>query len=103
VGKSYFVYMMASGIGGTLYIGVTSDLAGRAYTHREGLIEGFTRRYGVHRLVWFEWFDDVEAAIRREKQLKKWNRAWKIRLIEETNPQWADLYPSLFPRAPKPQ
>ena len=100
--KTFFVYMLASKIGGTLYIGVTSDLAGRVYTHREDLVAGFTSRYGVHRLVWFEWIDDAAAAIRREKQLKKWNRAWKIRLIEETNPQWVDLYPSLFPVAPPP-
>ena len=67
-----------------------------ARTHREDLIAGFTKRYGVHRLVWFEWTDSAEGAIRREKQLKKWNRAWKIRLIEETNPRWDDLYPTLF-------
>ena len=81
---------------------MTGDLAVRAYTHREDLVAGFTRRYGVHRLVWFQWFDDVTFAIQREKQLKKWNRAWKIRLIEEMNPHWADLYPSLFPKAPRP-
>ena len=101
--KAYFVYILASGIGGTLYIGVTGDLPGRIYTHREDLVDGFTSRYGVHRLVWFEWFEQVEVAIRREKQLKKWNRAWKIRLIEETNPHWVDLYPSLFPKAPPPE
>jgi putative endonuclease len=102
MGKTFFVYILASRIGGTLYIGVTSDLAGRISTHREDLIAGFTRRYGVHRLVWFEWIDDAYAAIRREKQLKKWNRSWKIRLIEEQNPHWVDLYPSLFPIAPQP-
>ena len=101
MGKLFAVYMLANRIGGTIYIGVTSDLAGRTYTHREDLIEGFTRRYGAHRLVWFEWFDDADAAIRREKQLKKWNRAWKVRLIEEANPHWVDLYPSLFPTPPK--
>lgn len=94
--KTFFVYMMASRRNGTLYIGVTSDLPGRTYIHRENLVDGFTRRYGVHRLVWYEWIDDAHAAIAREKQLKKWNRAWKIRLIEETNPYWVDLYPSLF-------
>lgn len=98
--KTFFVYILASQRNGTLYIGVTSDLAGRIYTHREDIIAGFTRRYGVHRLVWFEWIDDAEAAICREKQLKKWNRAWKIELIEETNPLWADLYPTLFGEPP---
>jgi putative endonuclease len=102
VAKTFFVYIMASQRNGTLYIGVTSDLAGRIYTHRESLIAGFTREYGVHRLVWYEWIDSADAAIQREKQLKKWNRAWKIRLIEETNPLWDDLYPSLFPPAPPP-
>jgi len=101
--RTFFVYIMASQRNGTLYIGVTSDLAGRVYTHREGLVPGFTREYGVHRLVWYEWIDDADAAIRREKQLKKWNRAWKIRLIEASNPRWDDLYPSLFPPAPPPE
>jgi putative endonuclease len=92
-GPSHFwVYILASRIGGTLYIGVTNDLVRRVYEHREGLAEGFTKKYGVHRLVYFEQFDDVENAIRREKRLKSWNRAWKIRLIEETNPHWIDLY-----------
>lgn len=68
---------------------------GRVYTHREDLIEGFTRRYGVHRLVWFEIFEDPLLAIQREKRIKKWNRQWKIRLIEEKNPNWIDLYPAL--------
>jgi putative endonuclease len=95
--KDFFVYMLASKLNGTIYIGVTSDLAGRIHTHREDIIAGFTRRYGVHRLVWFEWTDSPEAAILREKQLKKSNRAWKIRLIEEQNPRWDDLYPTLFP------
>lgn len=94
--KQFFVYILASRIGGTLYIGVTSDLAGRSYTHREDLIQGFTRRYGVHDLVYYEPHDSAEMAIRREKQLKKWNRAWKIRLIEQANPYWHDLYPELF-------
>jgi putative endonuclease len=83
-------------MGGTLYVGVTSNLPGRTYTHREDLIEGFTRRYGVHRLVWFEHHGSAESAIRREKQLKKWNRAWKIRLLEKNNPGWEDLYDRLF-------
>ncbi len=94
--KHFFVYMMASKRNGTIYIGVTADLPSRIYIHRENLVAGFTRRYGVHRLVWYEWLETAEPAIRREKQLKKWNRAWKIRLIEEMNPTWEDLYPSLF-------
>ena len=94
-GRSYYTYILASKIGGTLYIGVTNDLIRRVHEHREGLADGFTKKYAVHRLVYFEAHDDIEAAIRREKQLKKWNRAWKIRLIEETNPNWSDLYPGI--------
>jgi putative endonuclease len=93
--KLFFVYILASGKNGTLYIGVTSDLIGRTYTHRNDLIEGFSRRYGVHHLVWFEQHATAETAITREKQLKKWNRAWKVRLIEETNPHWLDQYDEL--------
>jgi putative endonuclease len=93
--RSHWVYILASKIGGTLYIGVTNDLVRRVYEHRAHLIAGFTSKYGVHRLVYFEAFSDIENAIRREKQLKKWNRAWKIRLIEEANPDWVDLYPSI--------
>ena len=85
------VYILASGRHGTLYIGVTSDLLGRLVQHREGLIKGFTSRYGVVHLVWFQMADTMEAAITREKQMKKWNRDWKTRLIEETNPEWDDL------------
>ena len=94
--KNFFVYMLASKRNGTLYIGVTADLIGRIYTHREDLVAGFTCRYGVHRLVWFEWCEFAEPAILREKQIKKWRRAWKIELIEKTNPDWDDLYPTLF-------
>jgi len=78
-----------------LYIGVTNDLVRRVYEHKSKAAEGFTKKYGVGRLVYFEQFDDVANAIRREKRLKKWNRAWKVRLIEETNPNWTDLYPSI--------
>ena len=85
------VYILASGKHGTLYIGVTSDLASRLHQHLEGLIDGFTSRYGVTRLVYFEMADDMPTAIVREKQLKKWRRAWKIGLIEESNPDWSDL------------
>jgi putative endonuclease len=85
------VYLLASRKNGTLYVGVTSDLAKRLHQHREDLAKGFTKDYGVHRLVWFERHATMEYAIQREKRIKKWNRAWKIRLIEESNPQWDDL------------
>ncbi|WOD12638.1 GIY-YIG nuclease family protein [Halopseudomonas laoshanensis] len=86
------VYMMASGIQGTLYIGVTSDLVQRVWQHREGVADGFTERFGVKRLVWYEMHETMQAAIAREKSLKKWNRAWKVRLIEERNLAWRDLW-----------
>jgi putative endonuclease len=89
---NYWVYILASRVGGTLYIGVTNDLVRRVSEHREGLAEGFSKKHKVHRLIHFEQFDDIEHAIRREKRLKSWNRAWKIRLIEESNPNWVDLY-----------
>ena len=82
--RHYYVYILASKIGGTLYIGVTNNLIRRVYEHREKLADGFTEKYGVHRLVYFEQHSDIEAAIKREKRLKKWNRRWKIQLIEET-------------------
>ena len=91
----YYVYMLASRPNGTLYVGVTNDLLRRAIEHREGRIEGFTARYGLKNLVWFESTTSVRDAIRREKQIKKWNRAWKIRLIEESNPEWRDLWPDI--------
>ena len=84
--RVYYVYILASRIGGTLYICVTSDLIRRVYQHHEKLMEGFTERYGVSRLVYYEMFGEIGAAIRREKQLKRWNRSWKIRLIEKKNP-----------------
>jgi putative endonuclease len=84
--------MLASGVNGTLYIGVTSALYDRVATHREDLVEGFTSRHQVHRLVWYELHAAMTEAIRREKQLKKWSRLWKIRLIEQMNPQWEDLF-----------
>ncbi len=95
------VYMLASGRNGTLYVGVTSDLIRRTWEHREHAIDGFTKRYGVTRLVWYELHATMEAAIRREKGIKKWNRAWKVRLIDETNPSWRDLWPDITGRAPK--
>ena len=85
------VYILASGHYGTLYIGVTSNLVGRLWQHRNGALPGFTSKYGVHRLVRFELFADMERAILREKQLKRWHRQWKINLIESENPQWIDL------------
>lgn len=84
-------YILASQKRGTLYIGVTSDLPARLWQHRSGSVPGFTTRYGVHRLVHAEFFTDMDGAIAREKQLKRWHRAWKINLIEETNPDWTDL------------
>jgi putative endonuclease len=93
--RNYWVYILASKVGGTLYIGVTSNLVKRVYEHRTEAVAGFTKEYGVHRLVYFEQHTDIEAAIWREKRLKKWNRVWKIRLIEETNPNWDDLYLSI--------
>jgi putative endonuclease len=93
--KYYWVYILASRIGGTLYIGVTNDLVRRVYEHQTGIVPGFTKRYGVHRLVYYEQFSDIEFAIQREKRLKKWNRRWKIRLIEELNPNWDDLFPAI--------
>ena len=93
--RTFYVYILASRIGGTLYIGVTNDLIRRIAEHRLKLAKGFTKKYEVSNLVYFEQFDDAENTIKREKQLKKWNRAWKIRLIEELNPNWDDLYPSI--------
>ena len=90
--RYYWVYILASAVGGTLYIGVTNDLVRRIYEHRNDLVRGFTKRYGVHRLVYYEPHNDIEAAIRREKRLKRWNRTWKIKLIEQMNPDWDDLY-----------
>jgi putative endonuclease len=91
----YFVYMMASARNGTLYIGVTNDMARRCYEHREGLVPGFTKKYDVKILVWFEEHGDIREAILREKRIKKWERAWKLRLIESVNPAWNDLGLSL--------
>ncbi len=93
---SYYVYLMASHKNCTLYVGVTNDLVRRAYEHRNNLAEGFTKEYGVHKLVWFESGSSIEDAIRREKQLKNWKREWKIELIETGNPEWNDLYESLL-------
>ena len=92
MGRQAVVYILASKRNGTLYIGVTSDLAKRAWIHKNDLIEGFTKKYAVHRLVYYEVHPNMMSAIVREKQLKKWNRAWKLELIESKNPDWNDLW-----------
>jgi putative endonuclease len=92
----YFVYLLASKPYGTLYIGVTKDLIRRVGEHRDGTASVFTRRYSVHRLVWFEHWHSIEGAIQRETSMKRWPRGWKINLIERDNPRWDDLYPSLI-------
>ena len=95
--KTYFVYIVASKRNGTLYTGVTNDLLRRVGEHKTGAVDGFTKRYKVDRLVYFEPMDDIRHAITREKQIKKWYRRWKIELIEEQNPKWRDLYEDLIP------
>tara|TARA_R110000787_G_scaffold63679_4_gene143487 strand:- start:52195 stop:52488 length:294 start_codon:yes stop_codon:yes gene_type:complete len=87
-----FVYIMSSGRHGTLYIGITSDLVRRVWQHREGETDGFTQKYGIKMLVYFECHNDIASAIAREKAMKKWSRSWKVRLIEESNPIWRDLW-----------
>ena len=94
--KAGFVYMMASRKNGTIYIGCTSNLIQRVYQHREGMVDGFTRDKGCKLLVWFDVYDDLQEARRRELQMKEWKRAWKIKRVEERNLDWVDLYPSLF-------
>ncbi len=90
--KPSYVYMMGSDRYGTLYVGVTSDMVRRAWQHREGVCEGFTKQHGVSRLVWYEVHADIYQAITREKQIKKWNRTWKVDMISEFNPTWRDLF-----------
>jgi putative endonuclease len=90
-----YVYIMASAANGILYVGVTSDLVRRVYQHRNGLIAGFTKRYSVKRLVYFEYHEDIQAAIQREHNIKHWSRKWKVRLILADNPDWNDLYDSI--------
>ena len=94
--RQYYVYILASKLYGTLYTGVTNDLICRTSQHKNDDFEGFTKRYGVHRLVWYEIHQDVNAAIHREKCIKKWRRAWKIDLLEAMNPNWEDLYDNLL-------
>ena len=90
--KQFYVYILANKRNGTLYLGVTSDLVKRVWQHKNGWVEGFTKKYGVKKLVYYEIHETAENAITREKQLKKWRRAWKLELIEEQNSQWRDLY-----------
>ena len=94
--KQAAVYILASKYNGTLYIGVTSNLIQRIWQHRENLLEGFTKKYAVHSLVYYELHEEMPTAIQREKQLKKWNRQWKINLIEKSNPEWKDLWQELI-------
>ena len=93
--KSAYVYILASRPYGTLYVGVTSDLAGRIWQHRTGIVGGFTKAHNIKQLVWYEIHSEISEAITREKQLKRWNRDWKINLIQSTNPAWRDLYASI--------
>ena len=94
--KQPCVYLLASKRNGTLYVGVTSDLIRRVWEHKQGVVEGFTKKYNVHMLVWFEMHQDMYTAITREKALKEWKRAWKLELIESGNPTWKDLYGELL-------
>ena len=94
--KTYYVYIMASKRNGTLYVGVTNDLIRRVYEHKTNVVEGFTEKYRVHKLVYWEQSDSVESALQREKQLKRWNRQWKIALIEKENSNWQDMYEQLL-------
>ena len=93
--KTSFVYILASERNGTLYVGVTADLAARVWQHKQKAVAGFTAKYSVSKLVHYEVFDDIILAIQREKQIKEWQRLWKLRLIEENNPEWNDLYDTL--------
>jgi putative endonuclease len=92
VNKQPAVYILASKKNGTVYIGVTSDLVKRLWEHKNKMVEGFTKRYSVHQLVWYELHESMASAIEREKRLKEWRRVWKLKLIESTNPDWQDLY-----------
>ena len=94
--KSYHVYILSSKFNGTLYIGVTNNLIKRVYEHKNNLVEGFTKKFKIHNLVYFEEFNDIKEAILKEKQLKRWKRTWKINLIEKDNPKWKDLYQDLL-------
>ena len=95
--KAFCVYMLASGKNGTLYVGVTSDISRRVWEHKCAAVPGFTQKHGVKHLVWYEAHPSAESAFRREKQIKKWQRAWKVRLIEAVNPEWTDIYGQMHP------
>ena len=94
--KQAYVYIVSNKRNGALYIGVTSDLPKRIYQHKNNLVDGFTKKYNIHQLVWFERHGNIQEAIKREKQIKAWKRIWKLRLIEDINPDWEDLYPSII-------
>jgi len=94
--KQPAVYILASKRNGTLYVGVTSDLIKRIWEHKNNMVDGFTKRYGLHNLVWYELHENMESAIKREKQLKEWKRQWKLELIEGGNPSWLDLYANII-------
>ncbi|MDW7771675.1 MAG: GIY-YIG nuclease family protein [Desulfobulbaceae bacterium] len=93
--KYFYVYILSSKRNGTLYTGMTSNLIKRTYEHKNGMVEGFTKKYRVHNLVWYEVHESAESAIRREKQIKKWQREWKMKLIEKDNPGWLDLFETI--------
>lgn len=93
--KKFYVYILCNKQNGTLYTGITSDLIKRVYEHKNDLVDGFTQKYNVHRLVWYEAHETAETAILREKQIKKWKRKWKLELIEKYNPEWNDLYENI--------
>lgn len=95
--KQCYVYILASGRNGTLYVGVTNDLRRRVWEHKHDLVKGFTKEYGTHSLVYYEQYQDIEQAILREKQKKSWKRYWKMKLINKINPEWKDLYDSIIP------
>ena len=90
--RYYYVYILADGPYGTLYVGVTNDLVRRVYEHKHDLVDGFSKEQGTHELVWYEQHEDVVAAITREKRIKKWHRDWKVNLVQTINPSWRDLY-----------
>ncbi|MDD4477244.1 MAG: GIY-YIG nuclease family protein [Patescibacteria group bacterium] len=95
--RKYYTYILSNKKNGTLYVGITNNLIRRIYEHKNNLVGGFTKKYDIHNLVYYEQYDSVDDAISREKQMKKWNRKWKIELIEKDNPNWRDLYEELYP------
>mgnify|MGYP006284525181 CR=1 FL=1 len=101
--RNYYVYLLASNQNGTLYIGVTNDLIRRVYEHKNKMVEGFSKKYSVDKLVWFERYNSIEDAIKREKQLKNWRRSWKVALIERDNSEWNDLYGLLLDSGSSPE